>query len=58
MIAVLAYILPLDLVYNVWIPIGVFSLLDFVANIFSNNKNKKHEKNTILIGSLIGTNID
>ena len=32
-IAVLAYILPLDLVYNVWIPIGIFSLLDFVANI-------------------------
>lgn len=37
-IAVFAYILPLDLVYNVWIPIGVFSLLDFVANILNTKK--------------------
>lgn len=40
-IAVLAYVSPLDLVYNVWIPIGAFSLLDFIANIFSNYKYKK-----------------
>ena len=39
-IAILAYILPLDLIYNVWIPIGTFTLLDFFANIFSNNKNQ------------------
>ena len=57
-IAVLAYILPLDLVYNVWIPIGVFSLLDFVANIFSKNKTQTHEKNSILTCSLSGTSVD
>jgi hypothetical protein len=57
-IAILAYILPLDLVYNVWIPILAFSLLDFVVNILNNNKTNKYEKNTILATPLSGTFVD
>lgn len=57
-IAILAYILPLDLIYNVWIPIGTFTLLDFFANIFSNNKNQTHEKNTVPANPLNNTLAD
>ncbi|MBR2114903.1 MAG: CHASE2 domain-containing protein [Prevotella sp.] len=57
-IAILAYILPLNIVYNVWIPILAFSLLDFVVNILNNNKTNKHEKNTIPAAPLSGTSVD
>ena len=46
-IAILAYITPLDLVYNVWVPISVFTLLDFIMNIYSSYNTKKNEKNNI-----------
>ncbi len=42
-IAFLAYIV-LDIVYNVWIPIGIFSVLDYVINIY---KGIKYEKTTV-----------
>lgn len=44
-IAIIAYILPLDTVYNVWIPIGTFTLLDFFCNIYSSYKEQRNEKN-------------
>ena len=43
-IAILAYILPLNYVYVVWIPIAVFSLIDFFVNIYSCYKETQYEK--------------
>lgn len=56
-IAILAYISPLDIVYNVWLPIIVFTLLDFIINIYSSYKEQKDEKTTtITITTTDGTN--
>lgn len=58
-IAIVAYLSPLDIVYNVWIPIGMFSLLDFFTNIYSNYKSIQDEKgkaNTIVNNSSIDNN--
>jgi hypothetical protein len=56
-IAILAYISPLDIVYNVWLPIIVFTLLDFIINIYSSYKKQKDEKTTtITITTTDGTN--
>ena len=38
-IAFIVYVTPLNIVYNVWIPIAVFSALDFISNIYSDIKN-------------------
>ena len=47
-IAVFAYITPLDIAYNIWIPLGVFSILDLFFNYkkrYNNIKNEKEENN-------------
>lgn len=37
-VAVVAYVSPLNFVYHIWFPIGFFSFQDFVTNIFSTYK--------------------
>lgn len=51
-IAFLAYVLPLDIVYNVWIPCAVFSLLDYITNIYSNYKKIKNEKTASIVSDV------
>lgn len=40
-IAFVAYVSPLKIVYNIWIPILAFSILDFTTNIYSKLQNKR-----------------
>ena len=45
-IASIAYFSPLDIVYNVWIPTVVFSILDFIVNTYNNFRNEKTKNRT------------
>ena len=45
-IASIAYLSPLDIVYNVWIPTVVFSILDFIVNTYNNYRNEKNKNRT------------
>lgn len=40
-IATIVYISPLGIIYNVWVPSGAFSILDFILSTYNNNKNEK-----------------
>ena len=40
LIAAMAYI-AFDIVYNIWIPAGIFTMLDFIVSIFNSYKNEK-----------------
>lgn len=46
-IASIAYISPLDIVYNIWIPTAIFSVLDFIVNTINNYKDEKSKNRSI-----------
>ncbi len=53
-IALIAY-RPFGIIYNVWIPIGIFSVIDFITNTYTTFRKHYEKKESISINTINGS---